>query len=56
MGNLGGVFVPWTIGVIGDSWSLGLGLAASALCPVLILVILSAMARLQAPETAVAAA
>jgi fucose permease len=56
IGNLGGVLVPWTIGIIGDSRSLGLGLAASALCPILILVFLSGMARLQPTQAVVTAA
>ena len=50
VGNLGGVLVPWSIGIIGDSRSLSLGLAGSALGPLLILGILFAMARLRAPR------
>jgi fucose permease len=46
-GNCGGVFMPWAIGIIGDSSSLALGVSASAACPVLILLTLRAMGRVR---------
>jgi len=38
--NLGGIFMPWVVGVISDRSSLRLGLATSTACPLLMPVVL----------------
>jgi nitrate/nitrite transporter NarK len=43
IGNLGGIFMPWTIGMIADSGTIALGIATSAACPILMLLALRAM-------------
>jgi fucose permease len=43
VGNLGGIFMPWAIGMIADSGTIALGIAASASCPILMLLALRAM-------------
>jgi fucose permease len=39
-GSLGGVIMPWGVGLVADHGTIALGLAVSALCPVLMLVCL----------------
>jgi fucose permease len=46
VGNLGGVVMPWAVGIIGDFSRIGAGIAASAICPILILLALRAMGRM----------
>jgi fucose permease len=45
VGNFGGVFMPWGVGLIADASSIGRGLAATALCPLLLLLALRELAR-----------
>jgi fucose permease len=33
MGNLGGVFMPWIVGIMADHTSLNIGIATSTICP-----------------------
>jgi fucose permease len=35
VGNLGGILMPWLVGVVADRWSLRLALATSTACPLL---------------------
>jgi fucose permease len=44
-GNFGGIVMPWAVGLIADRLSIGVGLAAAAICPVLMLVLLWRMNR-----------
>jgi len=44
-GNLGGMFMPWLIGLTGDWSSLRLGLATSTACPILTAFVLLWMQR-----------
>jgi len=46
MGNLGGIFMPWVVGMIADQSNLRFGLATAALCPVLMIVALRRMQSL----------
>ena len=39
-GNLGGILMPWLVGVTSDSSSLRLGLATSTACPLLMAFVL----------------
>jgi fucose permease len=48
VGNFGGILMPWGIGIIADSSSIALGIAASAVCPILILLTLRAMGKPEA--------
>src|SRR3954454_6195747 len=43
-GNFGGIFMPWAAGVVADRSSLRLGLASTALCPLLMIAALLWMA------------
>jgi fucose permease len=45
VGNLGGILMPWAIGIIADSSSIALGIAASAAAPALMLLVLRGMGR-----------
>jgi fucose permease len=36
VGNFGGIVMPWGVGLIADTHSIGVGLAATALCPFLL--------------------
>ncbi len=51
VGNIGGVFMPWAVGVIGDASRIGVGIGATAVCPILILVTLRMMGRVRAIAT-----
>ena len=44
-GNLGGIFMPWLVGVMSDRSSLRLGLATSTACPLLMAFVLLWMQR-----------
>jgi hypothetical protein len=44
-GNLGGILMPWLVGVTGDWSSLRLGLATSTACPLLMAFVLLWMQR-----------
>ena len=33
LGNFGGIFMPWLVGVVADHWGLRWGLASATLCP-----------------------
>ena len=45
MGNAGGILMPWIIGWIGDLANLHLGLAVSALAPLLMLPVVLILKR-----------
>ena len=45
MGNFGGIFMPWAVGVVADRSSLRWGLVTSALCPLLMIGLLLWMRR-----------
>lgn len=45
LGNLGGVFMPWVVGVVADHAALNLGIAVSTLCPLLMGLLLIWMGR-----------
>ena len=45
LGNAGGVFMPWAIGVAADRWTLRAGLAMSAVCPLLMALLLSRLSH-----------
>ena len=49
-GNLGGILMPWLVGVTSDSLSLRLGLATSTACPLLMAFVLLWMRRRSAAE------
>lgn len=49
-GNLCGIFMPWAVGAIADRASLAAGLAASAVCPLGMSVLLLWMRRRAAGE------
>jgi len=51
-GNFGGIFVPWCVGIVADRSRIGLGIAATAAFPLLMLLVLASMRR----EAAAAAA
>ncbi len=44
-GNIGGIFMPWTVGIIADHATLNLGIATSTLCPLLLAFLLLWMRR-----------
>lgn len=48
-GNFGGIFMPWEVGVVADRFSLNIGIATSALCPLLMGLILLRMRAKPAP-------
>ena len=54
LGNFGGIFMPWGVGAIADKSTIALGLAASAICPFLMLLTLRAMHRERSREASVA--
>jgi fucose permease len=37
LGNFGGIFMPWLVGVVADHWGLRWGLATATFCPLLML-------------------
>lgn len=45
LGNIGGIFMPWVVGIVADASNLRLGLATSALCPLLMIGLLLWMRR-----------
>ncbi len=49
LGNLGGVFMPWIVGVAADASALNLGIATATLCPFLMVLCLGWMLRQPAP-------
>lgn len=51
LGNLGGIFMPWMAGLIADASTLHLGLATSALCPLLMIPALLYMRRHRVPAS-----
>jgi fucose permease len=51
LGNLGGIVVPWTVGAIADRSSIAIGLAATAICPLLMLASLWGMHLDRTPAT-----
>jgi MFS family permease len=40
LGNFGGIFMPWVVGVIADATTMRWGLASATICPVVMVVIL----------------
>jgi fucose permease len=51
LGNFGGIVVPWMIGTIADRSSIAIGIAATAICPLLMLASLWGMHLDRAPTT-----
>ncbi|HEX2948298.1 MAG TPA: MFS transporter, partial [Armatimonadota bacterium] len=45
LGNFGGVFMPWIVGVMADHTSLNYGIATATICPFLMAIILTQMQR-----------
>ncbi|MEI8198088.1 MAG: MFS transporter [Phycisphaerae bacterium] len=45
LGNFGGIFMPWCIGLVADHAGLAVGLAVAAACPALMIVALLALRR-----------
>jgi fucose permease len=43
LGNFGGIFMPWLVGLIADHWGLRWGLASATFCPLIMLVTLQWM-------------
>ncbi len=39
-GNVGGIVMPWIVGLAADRWTMHAGLATAALCPLLMGIIL----------------
>jgi fucose permease len=50
LGNFGGIFMPWLVGVVADHWGLRWGLASATLCPLAMILILLWMRRLPAAK------
>jgi len=50
-GNLGGILMPWLVGVTADRSSLRLGLATSTACPLLMALVLLWMRHRTAAES-----
>ena len=48
LGNFGGIFMPWLVGVVADHWGLRWGLASATLCPLGMLLTLRWMRRFRA--------
>jgi fucose permease len=48
LGNFGGIFMPWMVGVVADYWGLRWGLATATLCPLVMILALQWMSRLRA--------
>jgi fucose permease len=46
LGNFGGIFMPWLVGMIADNWGLRWGLASSTFCPLIMLLILEWMRKM----------
>jgi len=46
LGNFGGIFMPWLVGMIADNWGLRWGLASATFCPLIMLLILEWMRKL----------
>ncbi len=46
LGNFGGIFMPWLVGVIADNWGLRWGLASGTLCPLIMLLALHWMRKM----------
>jgi nitrate/nitrite transporter NarK len=47
-GNLGGIVLPWLVGVVADHSRIAIGIAASAVTPFLMLLVLRPIARARA--------
>jgi fucose permease len=47
LGNFGGIFMPWVVGVVADHWGLRWGLASATLCPLVMILALQWMDRLR---------
>jgi fucose permease len=45
LGNFGGIFMPWLVGVVADHWGLRWGLATATFCPLLMLFTLQGLRR-----------
>jgi fucose permease len=50
LGNFGGIFMPWLVGVVADHWGLRWGLASATLCPLAMILTLLWMRRLPATK------
>jgi fucose permease len=47
LGNFGGIFMPWLVGVVADHWGLRWGLATATFCPLLMLFTLQGLSTLR---------
>ncbi|HEY3377264.1 MAG TPA: MFS transporter [Armatimonadota bacterium] len=45
MGNIGGIFMPWVVGIIADEKALNIGIATATFCPLLMALLLIWMQR-----------
>ncbi len=45
LGNFGGIFMPWQVGVLADRWGLRWGLASATFCPLIMILTLQWMRR-----------
>jgi Na+/H+-dicarboxylate symporter len=50
LGNAGGIFMPWTVGWIAGIHDLHLGLAVSAIAPLIMLPLVLGLGRLARPS------
>jgi fucose permease len=51
LGNFGGIFMPWLIGVVADHWGLRWGLATATFCPLAMIFTLLSMRQLPAIQS-----
>jgi fucose permease len=49
LGNFGGIFMPWLVGVVADRWGLNWGLASATICPIIMLFTLQSMRLTPSP-------
>jgi fucose permease len=45
LGNFGGIFMPWQVGVLADHWGLRWGLSSATFCPLIMILTLEWMRR-----------
>ena len=54
LGNFGGIFMPWLVGVVADHWGLRWGLLDAIVCPLAMILALQRMRRLRATTQLIA--
>ena len=54
LGNFGGIFMPWLVGVVADHWGLRWGLLDAIVCPLAMILTLQRMRRLRATTQLIA--